>query len=821
MLPVRPASEIRLTPTSQPPVPPGPLYGGTDDDDRGVPFSRRLSAIRRYWWLIAALTVVGATAGFVATRFVKPTYEARATIWIQEVAPPTRDQTGPIRGREMLTASSWVELFKSFTIVDSVVMQLGLHVTPDSPRDSSMFRGVTVDNSLLPNRYVLSVDTAGRTYTLATEAGRVVETGAVGDSVGRSIGMSWAPDPDYLLPNRSVTFEITTPRNASLALLDNLRADLEPTSNFMRLTLSGDDPVRTARALNLWSQVFVSTALELKRRNLTEFSRILEGQLAYAEQQLRSAETSLLTFRVNTVTLPAETAPLIPGLELTKGPVFTEYFDRKQQLDQIRRQRQALQQVLARGSARGPDPLAIASIPGLLEFPGARELSDVWKELFEKQAQLRALQRNLTDENPRVVLLAEEISTLRTQTLPRMASAVLTQLQQSERSLGGQIEAQGVELRGIPTRAIEEMRLTREMKVAENLYTSLQARYAEAKLTENSSVPDVVSLDQASPPDQPATDATYRVLLIVILGGLVLGVLIALLLDQRDNRFRYVDQVGTDLRLPIIGAVPSLKLARGQTSLEDVDGVVEAFRGLRLRLQHSAAPDGRIACAITSALSGDGKSIVSANLALSFAEAGYRTVLVDGDTRRGELNQVFGVRAHPGLIESLQGKEKLEDCLQPTTHPQLMLLAGGARGRHNPDALADQSLGRLLSELRSQFDAVIVDTPALTAGIDGFALGAECGNILLVMRCARTDLRATMMKLDILRRLPVNIHGVVLNDVHPTGEYRYYAYATSYAGAAETAAVGGNGAGNQNGKGSGRAPQRRVLGAGVGTGEDR
>jgi Mrp family chromosome partitioning ATPase len=119
----------------------------------------------------------------------------------------------------------------------------------------------------------------------------------------------------------------------------------------------------------------------------------------------------------------------------------------------------------------------------------------------------------------------------------------------------------------------------------------------------------------------------------------------------------------------------------------------------------------------------------------------------------------------------------------------------------------------LLAELRSQFDAVIVDTPALTAGIDGFALGAECGNILLVMRCARTDLRATMMKLDILRRLPVNIHGVVLNDVQPTGEYRYYAYETSYAGVSETAVVKGNGAG-KNGKGSGKAPQRRVLGAG-------
>ena len=531
----------------------------------------------------------------------------------------------------------------------------------------------------------------------------------MGDSVGRRVGILWRPPAAELSVGRSIPFHIATPRDASLLLLNSLGVFLEMNSNFMRVSLDGPDPVRAANTLNVWTTEFVRTAAELKRRNLTEFSRILQEQLQYAGRQLRDAEIALEAFRVNTITLPAESGPIIPGLEATKGPVFTNFFDRKIEFDNVRQQRIALEAVLKDPSGGVPDALAIASIPNLDRGPGTQELSNALTELYAKEADLRAKSLGLTDEHQVVRALRQDITALRSQTIPRLALAVLAQLRQRETDLNSRIEAQGKDMRGIPTRTIEEMRLRREVSVSENLYTTLQNRYEEAKLAEASSVPDVTPLDMAAPTDAPSTNTKIRVLGIAIAMGFGLGIVFALLIDKLDHRFRYAEQVESTLRLAIIGAVPSLKRFRADKRPVQAEMVVEAFRGIRLRLQHARNPTEPIVCAITSAAPAEGKSMVSANLALSMAEAGYNTLLIDGDTRRGALNELFGALRRPGLIECLAGAAVVAECTRPTTHQRLSLLPAGARSRRNPEAIASADLPQLMATLRKQYDVIIVD----------------------------------------------------------------------------------------------------------------
>jgi capsular exopolysaccharide synthesis family protein len=200
-----------------------------------------------------------------------------------------------------------------------------------------------------------------------------------------------------------------------------------------------------------------------------------------------------------------------------------------------------------------------------------------------------------------------------------------------------------------------------------------------------------------------------------------------------------------------------------------------------MHITHSIRAD-RVRVAVTSAAPADGKSLISSNLALSYAEAGLRTVLVDGDTRRGSLHKTFGLKGKGGLTEYLHGKLPESQLVKNTSHNNLSLVSCGQRNGHNPELLASTRLKTLIDHLAESFDAVVVDTPPLAAGIDAYALSAATGNVLLVLRMGHTGRRLASAKLSLLDRLPVYVLGSVLNDVPAYGDFQYYtAYSEGYA----------------------------------------
>ncbi len=576
-----------------------PGAAGGDEDGAPVDWRRRLWALWRFKWLIALLTVVGAAVGIVVSPRVRPVYEVTANVWISAPSPSQQPRDdGPIRAEELLASTSWGALFKSFTVVDSVVMTRHSYISTQRRADVPAFDSLHVTSDLISGSYTVDVDATGHSYTLSRAAdsrapARVVETGIVGDSVGRKIGIAWRPSAKILTPARSLTFHVTTPRSAALALLDSLTTDLPPNSSFMKLTLKGMDPVASATTLNVWVKQFVSTATDLKKRNVTEFTRILSGQLHYAENQLRDADNALETFRVKTITLPSEETPVVPGLESTKGVVVDAFFKLKVDYDNVKRDREALQDITQDVAAGKAPADAIASIPGVLTMPGAEQLSGALAELRTKQSDLRTKEAIYTPENEIIKTAQADITTLQRQTIPAFANELLGSLALRESDLQKRIGIQSKEMQDIPTRTIEEAKLKREVGLAENLYTGLQTRYDAATLQEASLVPDVSALDMALPPDAPSTNTKFLIRVLGVAGGLALGIILALILDILDVRFRYPSQVESQLGLPIYGSVPVFNKRRMHDPMEQSQ-LVEAFRSLRLQL-HQLAEAGRAA----------------------------------------------------------------------------------------------------------------------------------------------------------------------------------------------------------------------------------
>ncbi len=745
------------------------------------PLERPLAAIRRYKFLIVGITMLGVLGGFVATRMVKPVYAVSATIWI-ETTTPAADRVGPIRSQELLNSQGWVELLRSFRIVDNVVRKLTLYLQPESNDDEDLFTGFAVANSFAAGTYEIEIDAKHKRWRLGLKGRAPLDSGGVADSVGNKFGFRWRlPDAIIASPSdRKAAFTVATPRETSTQLNRRLGTNLDQGSNFLSLALQDGNPQRAARTMNVWMEEYVNVAAELKKRNLIEFSKILRDQLDYAERNMKDAEQSLENFKIHTITLPQEGSPIAPGVSETRDPALQSFFNQKIEYDNLRSDREALERTIANaGSGNVPFEAALL-IPSVATSPGAEALRKAFAQLYEQQAALTAARQVYTDEYQTVRDLLRSVATLQTQTIPTLAKQLLEQLKQRESVYDQRITSASADLQHIPARTIEEMRLKRMVAVTEGLYTTLKSRHAEATLAEASATPDVRILDSAVAPLQPTRNTKPRLLLIAIVGGFGAAIAFALLLDMIDHRVRYSEQVSKDLGLVIAGAIP--RIPRGGLSAgspEQVSGLIEAFRSIRMHVTYANPLP--TAIAISSPAPGDGKSLIAANLAMSFADAGLRTVLVDADTRRGTLHELFAITGAPGLTDFLAGTAQMTSIIYPTAQEKLSIVPCGRRNRRSPELLTSSLLGVLVNQLRQSYDVVILDTPPLAAGVDAYAVASAAANLLMVVRIGKTDRRMAAAKLLVVDRLPIRVLGAVLNGVSLTGEYQYYGYVAGYA----------------------------------------
>lgn len=772
-LPVEPWRE----PTSVSTPPGWPVMAGTGaEEERGIPWSRYLSALRRYKWMILLIVAAGTAAGIGATRFMAPEYQVQGTVWISD-DNDTRG-TGPVRGSELLNSNAWADLLRSSAIMDRVVQRLALYRWPAEMRDSTLLDGFTPGSGFRPGTYQLTVDPSGTHYTLALKDGPVLERGAVGDSIGRRLGFLWQPPASALPAGRVIGFTVVNPRAIANGIATGLDVTLPDRSNFMRVTLTGRNPRRTARILNAVMDEFVSTAGDLKRRNLIEMANTLETQLDTAQRALNDAESGLQSFRTSTITLPSEAITSSPdgGAAALTNPVFSSYFAQKMEADNLQYDRERLQAILANPSAITPD--AFVGIQSAQQSP---DLQAALQELTKRQAALRNAREIYTDEHPTVKNLAASVAALKSQTIAQILRGLVAQLGKRENDLNSRMSTASAQLKGIPARTIELLRHQRDVQTKSQLYTMLQQRLEESRLAAASATPDVSVLDTAVAPLMPTKNTAPSIVLLALVASLGGAVGLALLLDHTDPRFRYPEQVTDELGLPIFGAVPTIRRARaGESDPEEAAQVIEAFRSIRMAITNAFDPQGPIAFTISSPGAGDGKSLVASNLALSFAEAGYRTVLVDGDTRRGQLHAMFGATRRPGLLDYLGGDAPLETILRASTHERLALIPCGTRRHRGPELLHSQAMSQLQRELRARFDVIVTDSPPLGAGVDPFVLGTATGNMLLVLRTGATDRKMAESKIKLFERLPVRVLGAVLNDIPAQGVYRYYSYLYGY-----------------------------------------
>lgn len=751
---------------------------GGGEDGGGANMQRYIAALGRYKYLIVGLGAVGVFVGVGLTKVIKPVYEAQAAVQIPPSQRGGGGGQGVGRSAPLLEGRGWLELLRSFAVLDEVVRQRKLFLELDQPGDSIYFANLELGEGFIPGAYRFLSDASGQRVAVLPPEGPPLDQVALGDSLGRSIGFKWVPIAPP--PGREVTFRVRVPRDAAVILNNDLTTTLPADGTLLRLSLRGGDPQATAAVVNAVASRFVEVAALLKREKLTAVTDAYRDQLAIARSDLGNAEIALESYKINTITLPNDRGTAQgAGLQETRNPVRDAFFQLRSDRDDLARDRDAIRRALASATDSSASyAITLGTIPAVRD---AVELTTTLALLTTKNAEARQLRLAFANSHPDVRRVDREIEELVLRTIPAQARALAANLDARIEDFDQRISASSRELQQIPARATEEQRREREVEVSKIIYTELQSAYEQARMAEVSAAPDIRLLDLAVPPTRPVRDQMILILAGGLFGGLALGIALALLLDRLDKRIRYPEQVTNDLGLQILGALPLVGQRKdGTPDPESAAQLVESLRAVRTSLVYSHGTAGPFITTITSPGSGDGKSFTSLNLAMSFAASGRRTLLIDGDARRGALHRSLGVSRKPGLLDFLSGEATRDQIVHHIAERNIDFIPCGTRKSSAPELLATVAMSQFVMSLRTEYGAIIIDSPPLGAGVDPLILSSLSGSLVLVLRTGVTDRELASARLDDLSRLPIRVLGAVLNDVQAGGLYRHYSYLPGY-----------------------------------------
>jgi len=381
---------------------------------------------------------------------------------------------------------------------------------------------------------------------------------------------------------------------------------------------------------------------------------------------------------------------------------------------------------------------------------------------------------------------------------------------QREGLLGEALNEQKEEVNQMASNMVEYNILKRDAEGNKTMYDGLLTKLKEATLAAGLKSSNLRVVDPAMVPSTPTRPAKARNIALSFLVGLVGGIGLALLREYLDNTVKTPDDVETLARLPSLAVVPAFTDQNGTGKKSRLQGGIsingqekrielvaqhlpksqmsEAFRALRTSLLLSQADHPPQVILVTSALPREGKTTAAANLAVTLAQLGDRTLLMDADLRKPGVGRLLNLTdgKYAGLSSYLAGVSSLDLVTVPhPTIPNLVAIPTGPLPPNPADLLSSHKLADAIRQLRSQYKFIVIDSPPIMAATDAVIVSVQADGVLLVVRSGETPKEAFTRARDLLTSVKCHLLGVVLNAVDSSApdyyySYRYYPYSYGY-----------------------------------------
>jgi len=550
-------------------------------------------------------------------------------------------------------------------------------------------------------------------------------------------------------------------------------------TGIIRLSYQSTDPRRARDVVNTLAQVYQDRNLEFKSQEASKTVEFIESQLNTTRNDLDSAEKNLQNFKSGSgsVQLDADSTELVKRLADFDGQLSTLSLQRKQ----LAFSAAALREAMRKGAVYTP-------AVGLKDDAASGGLT---ARLAELDVQRRTLLSELGEGHPQVKALQAQIDELQNKLLATY-EATLKGLSRSEAALKQAMGRYDEQFRKLPAAERELAKLLRLAKVNADSYTFLLQKHEEARLAKAATISNISVIDPAVTPKTPLKPDKKKNLLLGLLLGLMLGAGLAFFVEYLDDTIKDSEGARRVIGAPVLAVIPFIPPDGQQqgtelhfsmiTHLRPKSAIAEAFRSLRTSIHFSAINREKKVIITTSTFPGEGKTTISANLAITLSQTGARVLVIDGDLRRPSLHTKFGHSKIPGLSEILAGDVQVEGILHDTGIPNLKLLTAGTTPPNPAELLGSEKMAELLAALREQYDHIIIDAPPVLAVTDAPLLTSRCDMVIVVLETERVPYKAAQRMAEMLANVHAPVGGIVINDKSGASMERYGYYGRKYSG---------------------------------------
>jgi len=588
------------------------------------------------------------------------------------------------------------------------------------------------------------------------------------------------------------------------AFKGSLRVLLEPNTRIIDVHFRSPNKELSARVVNTLANTYIEQNFKTRFESTMQASDWLSRQLVDLQMKVETSQEKLVKYQKEHQILGIDEKQNITTAkldELNKELTIAE---------SERMEKESIYQLAAAGDTEPAAAVAngaaqnkdFANTSGLLDKLQAQK-ADLQIQSAQLGTQFGPAYPKISQINNQLHEIDAQIQAEMKKVAGRLRGDYLASLQR-ENMLRAAFEQQKQQQNKLNESSIEYSLLKRDFETNRTLYEGLLQKLKEAGVTAGLRSNNIREVDVARTPGGPAEPNIPRNLGFAFVLGLTSGIGLAFLLEGIDNTVRTPEQAQAISGLPSLGMIPlgsknnadsgakagpGLMVAASKEAVELItqsrpqSQMAESYRALRtsLLLTSLGAPPKTIL--ITSALPREGKTTTSINTAIVLAQKGVRVLLIDADLRRPSIHKTLGMGPRVGLSNVLTGGATLQQAtMRSPVLPNLYVLPAGTPPPNPAELMASVQMNDMLTQLRDQYDHIVVDTPPTLSVTDAVVLSTRADAVVLVIRSAQTTKPALRRARDILAQVNARVSGVLLNAVNLDSPdyYYYYEYQGKY-----------------------------------------
>ncbi|MDR2038095.1 MAG: polysaccharide biosynthesis tyrosine autokinase [Bacteroidales bacterium] len=745
---------------------------------------------RRWYWFVLSICITYSIAWFI-NRYTVPQYDINASLLVNEekksmgeLLVSVFDRYGPRKNID-----NEIAILKSYSMAAKALQNLDFGVSyyivgriretelyPKKPflvvPDSTTIYGKQVDITFLPGKKCQ--------ISIGEDIRETINVGEKFEKYGFAFTIypsEFANIED--LEGRKYFFII---HNFN-SLVNRYRRKLSVVANDKRgtvltLSLSGAVPQKEADYVNTLMDAYIQNGLDEKNQMSINAIQFINEQLGFVTDSLKRAEDILENFRTSNkmFDFTLEGHAILERLNI----LISEQQKVNTQLNYYRYLRNYLEKEDELGRIVAP---SIMGVDDLL-------LNSLVNELVKLSIKKSDLSNSSDPEkNPIVRNLDAQISSIQA-SLRENVNQLVESTDVALKDVNKRRSDVEKDLLKLPVTERRLLEIQREYNLNNETYNFLLKKHAEAAIAKASNVADNRVLDYAivQNASKIAPKASRNILIAIAL-GLLIPLILVFIIDFFNHKISDLDEVRKITSLPIIGIIGhNNKASEIPVAENPTSPLSESFRALRTNLHYLLRNKDEKIIAVSSTVSGEGKTFISTNLASIIAHSGKKVLLMGLDLRKPKINKVFNINNHEGISTYLIGDSKYEDIIHATNIANLYIAPSGPIPPNPAELIETPKMGELLNKACTEFDFIVIDTPPVAVVVDSILLAQYTNLNIFVIRYNLSSKDSLLLANDLQKQEQIKSLSLVINDVsagssYGLGRYRYnYGYGYSYSG---------------------------------------